>query len=484
MKVRKIIAAMLLLALTMVAVTSCVSIPPLSIESIPELGGSTVESTPDTSEPVEITPTGFTERPKYNQIVNLTADRVVVAGTCEEGAVVMITRGKEPITVQSVGGYFIAEVTLASSGSNRLEMTAKVEDKEESAVRIFHADYKATVAERPDKFGVMVGLNSQLFFKTDYTEYNGENLLSTTEINKLQNMLKTNYTAIQEKRIADLALELTDIQKPDGMTDLEYLEMLRDMVREDYDPIDVIYVMVPSPMTLFSELVPEDMRTTTNTTRYHQVVRAFSGEGIETKIIDMLPVLEAHKNDGYALFSRTYSNWTDYAAYFAYQEVLKEVAKKYPISAPRPLSDFDIENKVVKGGDLANYLYLDRESVKDSFTVLNPKFTYTFPTGDFYNGKDDFTFNTESRDKHAISSRRIIKTLRENYPSAVIYRDASATPIYNMLAERFSSTIYHTLDSIVPRRLDVALTLNPGPDYVIVFINESSIDNLLASEMT
>ena len=297
-------------------------------------------------------------------------------------------------------------------------------------------------------------------------------------------MLKTNYTAIQEKRIADLALELTDTPKPDGMTDLEYLEMLRDIVRKKYIPIEVIYVMIPGPTTLYPELVPENMLTTTNTTRYRQIVRAFSGDGIKTKVIDMFPILEAHKGDGYPLYTRTYSNWTDYAAYFAYQEVLKVVAEKYPVSAPRPLTDFTIENKVVKGGDLANYLYLDRELVKDTFTTLKPNFTYTFTTGEFYNGKDDFTMNTDSKDKYAISSRRIIKTQKVNYPSAVIYRDKSVTPIYNMLAEKFSSTIYHTLDSIVPRRVDLALTLNPGPDYVIVFVNEANIDNLLASEMS
>lgn len=486
MKVQKIIATMLLLALTALTITSCVSIPPLDIESFPDLNNSKEVSEAPTSQIEESTEPGFTERPKYTQIVNVTADRVVIAGTCEDGAVVTITKGKEPVSVQSVGGYFITEVTLATSGSNRLEMTAKVEDKEESTARIFYADYKATVSQRPDGLDVMVGLNSQLFLNKSYKEYNGENVLSTTEIKAFQTMLKDNYTSIQEKRIADLALLQTGVKKPDGMTDLEYLEMLRDIVRQDYTPVEVIYVMIPNAITLYPELVPEDMKTDTNTTRYQQLIKAFRDDAdIKTKVIDMLPILQAHKDDGYNLFSRTYSNWSDYAAYFAYEELLKVIAEDYPVSSPRPLSDFNIVTKDVMGGDLAGYTYLDRTTARDTFTVLEPKFSYTFQTGDFYNGPDDFTFNLTNKAANALSSRREIKTSKAGYPSAVIYRDESATPIYNMLAEKFSTTIYFTMNSLTPRKVD--LTHNKtktGADYVIVFCTESSIDTLLASQMS
>ena len=486
MKVQKIIATMLLLALTALSITSCVDIPPLDIESFPELNNSKEVSEAPVSQPEESTQAGFTERPNYTQIVNVTADRVVIAGTCEEGAVVKITKGKEPVDVISVGGYYITEVTLATSGKNRLEMTAKVEGKEESTARIFYADYKATVSERPDGLSVMVGLNSQLFLKKSYKEYNGENVLSTTEIKAFQTMLKNNYNSIQDKRVADLALLLTGITKPDGMTDLEYLEMLRDIVRKDYKPVEVIYVMIPDAITLYPELVPEDLKTKTNTTRYQQIIKAFKDDAdIKTQVIDMLPILEKHKNDEYKLFNRTYTNWSDYAAYFAYEELLNVISAKYPNSAPRPLSDFNIVTKDVMGGDLAKYMYLDRAATRDTFTVLEPKFTYTFQTGDFYNGKDDLTLNITDKTANAITSRREIKTSKEGFPSAVIYRDESITPIYNMLAEKFSNTIYFTMNSLTPRKVD--LTHNKtktGADYVIVFCTESSIDTLLASQMS
>ncbi|HBL83703.1 MAG: hypothetical protein A2Y17_08815 [Clostridiales bacterium GWF2_38_85] len=483
MKSKKIIALVMLLLISS-AMSSCIGDATIDIDSIPELTNTSSEVSEEYSEPDESTQPGYTDRPTCTEIVNITADRIVVAGKCEDGAVITITKGKEDVSVQSVGGYYITEVVLASSGINSLKMTAKVDGKEESIERVLSATYKATVSERPDDLSVMVGLNSQLFLKKTLKDYNGENLLSTTEIAKFKKMVNDNYDTIQAKRIADIASEMSKTEKkPDGMTDLEFMDYLKEQAAKNYTPIEIIYVLVPNAISVYPENVPAEFVTTTNTTKYKQIVRALNDDGINATIIDMSTVLTEHKDDGYELFNRTNSNWSDYAAYLAYVELLNVIDDRYPAAKARPLSDFNVDTKEVWGGDMAGYLYLNRELTKDTATILTPKsFSYSFTTGTFYKSDVDRTLNIDEKDtKYAIQIRRVIKTGKENMPNVVVYRDSTVTPIYNMLAERFSMTAFHTMDILTPRKMDIGL--DPAPDYVVVFCSEDNLDLVLNSSM-
>ena len=293
MKAKKLIALMLFLVFVTSAITSCVGDTTIGIDSIPDLNNTSSEVSEVSEESEPPTEAGYTARPFCTEIINITAERIAIAGTCEEGAVVTIKRGQKDVSVQSVGGYFIAEVLLKDKSENNLEITAKVTDKEESTARNITATYKATVSERPDKFSILIGLNSQLFLKETLHDYNGENLLSTTEIAKFKQMVNDNYDAIQAKRVGDLAVDLAkDVAKPDPeMSDSEYLEFLKTEVMKDYKPVELIYVFVPNAITVYPEYVPEEYQTDTNTTRYKQMVRALNDANVNATVIEMASVL-------------------------------------------------------------------------------------------------------------------------------------------------------------------------------------------------
>ena len=156
---------------------------------------------------------------------------------------------------------------------------------------------------------------------------------------------------------------------------------------------------------------------------------------------------------------------------------------RFPKANARPLSDFNIETKEVYGGDMAGYLYLNRELTKDTTTILSPKtFSFTFQTGNFYVSDVDRALNIDTEDlQAAIQIRRVIKTGKEDLPNVIVYRDETVTPIYNMLAERFSMTAFHTMGALTPRKTDIGLS--PYPDYVVVFCSENNLDLVLDSSM-
>ena len=70
------------------------------------------------------------DTPEIRDIVNITPDTIFVTGLCQEGATVTITGGTEDVVVESLNGYFVAEVGLINTTSTLFEAVASVEVKD------------------------------------------------------------------------------------------------------------------------------------------------------------------------------------------------------------------------------------------------------------------------------------------------------------------------------------------------------------------
>lgn len=100
-----------LIMLLSVVLASCVNldkVPEVEPEDIPtvSLGG---DASGDDEIPTE---DGHTEAPKVVDVVNVEPYTVAISGTCEEGATIVVTGGKETVETTANGTYFIIETDL------------------------------------------------------------------------------------------------------------------------------------------------------------------------------------------------------------------------------------------------------------------------------------------------------------------------------------------------------------------------------------
>ncbi|HAN21436.1 MAG: hypothetical protein A2Y15_09240 [Clostridiales bacterium GWF2_36_10] len=460
-----IILLMLITVLT-VLLASCVvegdNTDPL--QSIPEFPSEDMKSEVP-SDDIISTASGFTEQPVIKDVKNITADVVVISGTCEEGAAITIKRGKEDVTVQSRNGYFIAEVTLAKTSTNLLEVTAVVEGKEESVIESVSAEYIATAEKRIDKFAVSIGMQSQLYFDSYLENFMGENLLTQTELRTFRDFVNGKVTSLED--------------------------------RAKGQDVELIYVLVPDVTSIYPDIFGEDIVRETFTTRYSQISNTLSQTN--ATVIDMYDIFATAKDTSeFDIYRKNDSHLTEYGAYLVYQQIANELALKFPAAAPRTLEEFEqIETEAI-GGDLITYLGITNKYYTESILDLEPLFDLkigmdkesniaTINISDvkkyvsvednnysIYNGTDNKIIG--------INDRFAIRTDRIDLPSALIFRDDSLSPAIDILAERFQR-------ALVGRNGDFTINLTEASrhnsdnknivDYVIVIVSENNIENIM-----
>lgn len=485
---KTIVLAVLVLASVM-GLTSCVDGNVGDIlDSMPEIDVSSDASidVSDTSEEDPPTQPGYTDMPVVTQVINITASRVAVAGTCTPGSTIRVSGVSVEAETYSDTGYFILEVELANSGRTLLECTAQADDLEESTIRYFYAQYMATVSERKDGNAVTIGKDGHLYLNRTLEDYYGDTVLTMTQLKAIKEQVNSTFDSIQNARLNSL-LEAyrQEISNGQPLTP-EQLEESEIYVKENlFVEVPYIFLMVPSYVTVYPEYLPDDITTQTNSTRYSQLVKALK----ETKatVIDMKEVFEAHKTDDYPLYGRNDSYWTEYGAYLAYEQLMDIIAVQFPTATPRPLSDFTVEEREILGGDMVGYLYLDRETIKEKTVTLEPKFDIKFKTNIYVSDTDRALSYTMNDDKVlSFNSRHTVDNqLGEAYPNALVIHDEWLAQMYTMLTERFNGVIYANgyrtgaeplANQFIPRIVDINYTREElQPDYVVVLVSEPNL---------
>jgi hypothetical protein len=422
----------------------------------------------DTSIEVSIpTEEGSTEAPSIKDIKNIAPDVVVIAGTCEKDAVVTIKGGKEEVTAKSKDGYFIAEVTLANDSTTILEAIAEVEGKKESKPRTLTAGYNATVEKREGGNNVSVGNGSQLYFDYNLEDYIGENLLTQTELRTIRNYVNDKVNSLESRAIG---------QKT-----------------------GLIYVLVPDFTSIYPEYLPEDTENETGATRYKQVVDTL--KETSATVIDMYDIF--NKNKDKAIYRSTDSRLTEYGSYLVYEQICKQLSVNFPKAAARSLDEFDKkEVKNVIAGDLFKRLGLATEHYTETITDLVPKFDLkigyekdsSFNTVNIsdikkYAAENDYTpyevKSTDSTSKSdntvAINDRFIVRTGREDLPSALIYRDDATFSMIDILAERFNNAMFARSGDFTVNLTDASRHYSKDKslvDYIIVILSEGNVQKI------
>lgn len=465
-KTKAVIILLALVSALTVILSACVPNTGIEDESIPpiELGSKEPAESIDTD---ESTPEGYTEKPKICDVRNITAEVVVIAGTCEDNAVVTIKSVAEEVTVQSKNGHFIAEVNLSNTTTTMFEATAIVEGKERSEPRSLTAKYNATAEKRKDKYSVSIGTDSQLYFDSFLENFNGENLLTQTQLR--------NFKSFINKKVANVEN------------------------RADGQDVELIYVLVPDVTTIYPEILPEDVKKETNNTRYKQISEALSQTN--AALIDMYDVLMNEKDSAeFEIFRRNDSHLTEYGAFLVYQEIANKMSENFPEAAPRKLDEFTKNDVDSIGGDYMTYLGMTNECYKEKVVDLEPQFDLkkgydeesNFTTVNIdnikkYNSENDYSIYSgihedDDEDVIGINDRINVRTNRPDLPSALIYRDDSVFSMIDILAERFNNAMIAKSGDYTVNLTDASRHNSEGKslvDYIIVVVSESNVEDIM-----
>lgn len=425
------------------------------IDSIPDIP-SDIESSSDESAVSDPEPApGQAHMPVISTTKNITPGFVLVTGTCDEGATVKISGGKEDVTVKSLDGYFMAEVEMVTTSVSVLEAVAYSDTLKESEVRSFDVQYDATAEPRVDGNSVTVGSNSYLIFDSVMSDYLGSNLLSQTELKNFKDFVN-NKCANLKKRAGTY-------------------------------PATLIYVLIPDSVTIYKDRLPADAKQDSYKTRYDYVSEALAETN--ATLIDMRDIFLSVK-DEHQLYQNTDSHLTEYGAYLVYKEICDVMAERFPAAAARDLeTEFTATTTTVKGGDLAYYAGVDREVITETVTRYTPKFNlrmgkwenFDFYISDLekYVGDDDARLVSGA---DGAAQRVVFKTERNDLPCALIYRDDNSIPMFSALAERFNNVMFAKSGDYTVNMTD-AQRYKGGShstvDYIIVMVTENNIDKIL-----
>ncbi|MCL2517954.1 MAG: DHHW family protein, partial [Oscillospiraceae bacterium] len=245
-----------------------------------------------------------TETPAIIDIVNVSPDMVCVAGKCEMDAVIIVRGGKDDVMFNADKNYFMGTVELLKDSTVDLQVTAKAPGKAESEPVSVQAKYRSYARQiRTDAYEVVVGGDSQGHFVSSIPYYEGTNLLEEAQITSLASRIKTR---------------------------VEWLD-------QNMNGAELIYVLIPTSMTLYPETVPSKYVKTTEPNRLDQYIKGLTDGG--ATVIDLRDVMVAHKTDDLKLFHKTDSHWTEYGAWIAYCELMNHIAKKWEAAKPRTFEE-------------------------------------------------------------------------------------------------------------------------------------------------
>ena len=348
---------------------------------------------------------------------------------------ITVRSATETVKVTAFGEYFLASVRIPDTEEeSEISVTAQAKGKKESDAVTKSVRYIEDGYVYNDEWHILLGDTSRGFARSSFADYEGTNLLSEEEID------------IFKKRI----LEKTSF------------------LDEKLPGCELIYMIVPNPLTIYHEEAPKELKKAEGVTRLDQVIQTINSVGAVA--LDLRPVLYEKRYGELQPYLHTDTHWSEYGAYLGLGVLCDYISKKYPEAAIRPEEEYGFETRVVKGGDVIHYLGMNNEFQRERTPFFNPLFEMPVTA------KKYLASDTMRMDFDATSSRIKITTGNENLPDCVVFRDSYGIALYEILPDRFNNTAYyHTWGYNFDKKYITAA----NPDYVIYIIAERNLDSIL-----
>jgi alginate O-acetyltransferase complex protein AlgJ len=136
--------------------------------------------------------------------------------------------------------------------------------------------------------------------------------------------------------------------------------------------IKYIFFVAPDKQSIYSEQLPAWLTKVRPDTKLDQFL-AFMRAHSTVDVLDLRPALRDARRIT-PTYYKTDTHWNLFGGFIACQEIVKNLSLQQPGLEPLSLDSFEQENKLTRGGDLANLLGLDvNEISEDNAILLTPK---------------------------------------------------------------------------------------------------------------
>jgi alginate O-acetyltransferase complex protein AlgJ len=194
---------------------------------------------------------------------------------------------------------------------------------------------------------VILGKDSWLFYNSEaladgntINDFRGTIPLSQAELIKLQRRLEENQRALAEENVGYLV------------------------------------VIVPNKSTIYSEYMPDNIKTFRHTKRLDQLLDHMRRHS-EVKILDLREALFRAKRE-HPVYWKTDSHWNSYGAYIGYVEIMRRLSAFFPAPAAALIARDEVKTEPSPtGGDLAQMLFLQDALAEENDT----RFSLDAPPG-------------------------------------------------------------------------------------------------------
>ncbi len=383
--------------------------------------GNTQDSPPESTGDgkMEVLYCTYSEKPYFAMV-----------GRCEDGATVTAQCNGETVTSESYKGWF----------SLRLKCTAATADVKLSQSRggevLSTLNYKARPKNQAaDMWKVVTGKNFQFFFQKMLPDFQGTN--------NYADYVYTNLTNKTRNRINQL-----HTINPNA---------------------EIVYLIVPSSMTVYPELVPEQYKPASGPTRLDKTMDALEAGG--ATVIDLKALFAEHKNDEMPLYYKLDSHWADYGAYVAYDALFDHISEKFPDAKPREIDEFNWNPGYYQSGDMTYYLQMSQAKVQEYayYRTFDFSVSASILSVPRYRSSQMLCYSDE------VTWENTIKTFRDTLPNITVMRDSYSTQIYDIIAERANNTYYRGMWDYT---WDINSLTYQNPDYVVYIVAEWNIDSI------
>ena len=355
-----------------------------------------------------------------------------LVGRCSEGATVTGEANGETVTSKSYHGWY--SLRLKCTGKN---VDVKISQSIDGTQIGETLEYRIKpVTPSSDMWPTVTGGDFQFFFQKMLPDFQGNNVPSGGVLNNLSARVKLHLEALRKVN-------------PNA---------------------EIVYMIVPSSMTTYPELVPSQYKQATGATKLDKTMEAIERGG--GTVINLKSIFAEHKNDEMPLYYKLDSHWSDYGAYVAYNALFEHISEKFPSAAPRPESDFDWNEGYYNSGDMAYYLAMSQSKIKEYsyYRTFKDKVPASVTQFNRYDSATSLTYSDE------MTWENTIVTGNSDLPNCIVMRDSYSTQMYDILAERMNRTVYRGMWGY---SWDNWLITSEKPDYIIYLIAEWNIDAIL-----
>lgn len=356
----------------------------------------------------------------------------VIVGRCSEGATVTAEVGGDSVSSKSYKGWYSVRVK-ASGGSANVRLTQSVDGKQVGDALEYKIKPKTPGA---DMWPVVAGGDFQFMFQKMLPDFKGENLPNSLSLSNLKVRTQNKLKALREV-------------KPEG---------------------DIIYILVPSAMSVYPELVPPQYKQASGSTKYDLIVEKLKEGG--ATVIDLKSAFAEHKNDEMPLYYKLDSHWSDYGAFIAYTELFNHISKNFPDASPRGIDEFDWNPAYRNSGDMTYYLAMSQSQIKEYtyYRTFKDSINPSIKSVPRYVSENKLTYHDMMTYENTVGS------YKSNLPTCLVMRDSYSTQMYDIIAERTYSTHYMGMWGY---GWNVGQIQSEAPDYVIYIVAEWNLDSIL-----